>query len=338
MMSQRYHKHSNDFASTEDEVLFLDTALFTIKDIPGKGKGLIASQTITPGTCILSESPLFTTENISSIETTESDLAREVQALAKESQLAFFSLHNNYPGEGSPISNIVRSNAYPLGPTSGIGAIFLTIARINHSCRPNAQQAWNSVSKKETVYAVRPIKIGEEITLSYHNGGSSSQRRTDLKELFRFECACDACSLSAEELAASDARLEKAEELDRLIGNSKRVHMTPELALADCKTLLNIYQEEGIADTRLPRLYYDAFQICVLHSDQARAKTFANRYRALKVLAEGPDSVDAFEIMPFARKPATHDSFGATKKWAASLKQIPKDTDPESFEHWLWRE
>ncbi|RDW82478.1 putative set-containing protein 5 protein [Coleophoma cylindrospora] len=338
MASQRYHQHNNDSPSTNIEILHLDTGLFTIQDIPGKGKGLIASQTIAPGTCILSESPLFTTENIRSIETTERDLAKEVQALPKDLNLAFFALHNNYPSEGSPISNIVRSNAYPLGPTSGIGAIFLAIARINHSCRPNAQQAWNPATKKETVYALRSIQIGEEITLSYHNGGTSSQRRADLKEHFRFDCTCDACSLPAEELAASDARLRKAAELDEQIGDSKRVHLTPELALADCKTLLGIYQEEGIADTRLPRLYYDAFQICVLHSDQARAKTFANRYRALKVLAEGPDSLDAREIMPFARKPATHESFGATKKWAASLKQIPKDTDPESFERWLWRE
>ncbi|KAL3418128.1 set domain-containing protein 5 [Phlyctema vagabunda] len=340
MASQRQNTpgHRDPKSDTSHEILHLDTGLFSIQEIRGKGKGVVASQTIAPGTCIVSEAPLFTTENITSIETTERDLSKELKGLSKEAQRAFLSLHNNYPGEGQPISNIVRSNAYPLGPSSGVGAIFLTIARINHSCRPNAQQAWNPLMEKETVYAVRPIQIGEEITLSYHNGGTSSQRQDHLKEHFRFECTCDACSLPAEERKLSDARLTKVQEYDDQIGDSRRVHLKPEDALADCRKLLTIYEEEGISDTRLPRLYYDAFQICVLHSDQARAKTFANRYRSLKVLAEGADSVDALEIMPFARKPSSHDSFGATKKWAQSLKQIPKDLDAENFEKWLWRE
>jgi hypothetical protein len=78
-------------------------------------------------TLILSDAPLLTTACITSAASTEADVAR-----------AFLGLHNNFPGEGSPLSNIVRSNGYPLGP-SGVGAVFANVSRLNHSCRPNAK-------------------------------------------------------------------------------------------------------------------------------------------------------------------------------------------------------
>jgi hypothetical protein len=161
--------------------------LFTIEAIPGKGKGVLATWTITPGTLILSEAPLITTDVITSMETTEKDLARALKALPKDSQRAFLSLHNNYLGK-NPLSNIIRSNGYPLGPSSDVGGVFATISRINHSCRPNAAHSWNPLLKEQTVYAVREIKEGDEITLSYHNGGPSTVRKQILKEAFNFDC------------------------------------------------------------------------------------------------------------------------------------------------------
>ncbi|TAQ88357.1 hypothetical protein B7494_g3300 [Chlorociboria aeruginascens] len=313
----------------------LESELYTIEPVAGKGKGMIAQKTIQPGTLMLSESPLFTTEDILSIETTEKDLARTLRALPKASQRAFLSLHNNFPGK-EPISNIVRSNAYPLGPSSGVGAIFLTIARINHSCRPNAQHSWNPTLKKESVYAVRPIAPGDEITLSYHNGGPSSTRQKELQEFFGFKCTCDLCSLSPDLLKASDARLIRAQNLDAAIGDPERARMLPEKVLADCKSLLLIFKAEGVVDTRLPRLYYDAFQICAMHSDRLRAKVFAERYVELKVLSEGEQSEDAREMRVFAQEPEKHDSFGVTEKWKG--EHGPEGLEEDTLEKWLWRE
>src|SRR5450756_915744 len=41
-----------------------ETTLWEIAPIPGKGLGLIATQDITPGTLLLSEEPLLTTEGV----------------------------------------------------------------------------------------------------------------------------------------------------------------------------------------------------------------------------------------------------------------------------------
>jgi hypothetical protein len=310
--------------------------LFSLVSIPGKGKGLIATQRITAGTCLISESPLFTTSEIKT-PNVELELMRIIKALPKEKQRAFLSLHNNNPGK-EPFSNIVRSNGYPLGPSSEAGGIFLNIARINHGCLANTQQAFNGKIEKETAYAIRDIEEGEEITIAYTIGGPSSVRKAKLREFFGFDCACTLCSLPERDLVQSDKRYITAASLDEKIGDSKRVKRIPEKVLAECKEILTLYEEEGIKDSRLSRLYYDAFQICILHSDEARASVLAEKYLNVKIVCEGEDCSDVEEMRKFARAPKSHGSYGSSMRWKQDIEKIPSDLDEEGMKKWLWRE
>lgn len=324
---------SNQPSDTED---IIRSDLFTLQTLPGKGKGLVASQTILPGTCLISENPLFTTAEIKTGDV-EKELVRIVRGLPKDSQRAFLSLHNNNPGR-EPFSNIIRSNGYPLGPSSDVGGIFPNIARINHSCLANTQQAWNAARGQETAYAVRRIEQGGEITIGYAIGGPSTERKAKMKEYFGFDCQCELCSLPAEKLKASDDRYNKAAKLDEQIGNSKRVKMLPEKVLCECHELLKFYKNEGIADTRLPRLYYDAFQICIMHGDQARARVFASRCADARKICEGEDSADVVEMLAYAKNPSTHDGFGGSMKWKQTVDAVPRGVSDDGMERWLWRE
>lgn len=312
--------------------------LWEVTDIPGKGKGVVALTDIEPGTLVISEKPLITTDVITSYETVDKDIARYLKTQPKANQRAFLSLHNNFPGEGSPLSNIVRSNGYPLGPGSEVGGVFRDLSRVNHSCRPNCVHSWNAKLEKETVYAVRKIKEGEELTTSYHAGGPSSTRKEILKEAFRFDCTCELCSLPENKLKASDARLIRAQNLDSSIGDSKNVRFSPGRVLKNCKSLMGLYEQEGIKDDRLSRLYFDIFQICNMHGDKARASVWAERYCAEKVLSAGEESTDRLEMLPFVKRPEKHDSFGSTKNWASEVKSVPRELESEEFEKWLWRE
>lgn len=331
---------------TESKVDFLEltmasstnsSTLYALKDIPGKGKGLVASQALVPGALIIDEPPLFTTESLENPATIEKDLGAIVKSLPKKDQISFLSLHNNYPGK-NPFSNIIRSNGYPLGPSSDIGGIFLETARINHSCRPNAQHAWNDKLKRMLVHAVRNVQEGEEITLSYVAGGPSDARKEHIETYFGFDCGCEACSLPSHEQGVSDERLRKAQQLDEAIGDPKRVRHTPEKALNDCHALRKIYQEERIFDLRLPRLYYDAFQICAMHSDQARASGFARAARDTRIICEGRDSIEAAELEKLASNPEKFENFGVTTKWKSNVNDCPDDLDPYSFDKWLWKD
>ena len=89
-------------------------------------------------------------------------------------------------------------------------AVFATIARFNHSCIPSCYAAWNPNLGRQTVHALRAISAGEELTIAYLGGtawdGRRSRRREELWRKYRFWCTCEACSLSGESFACSEAR------------------------------------------------------------------------------------------------------------------------------------
>ncbi|KAK5678152.1 hypothetical protein LTS10_009322 [Elasticomyces elasticus] len=287
---------------------------YSLADVPGKGKGLLATTTLSPGTLLISEPPLFTTESLTNPSTIEKDLGKLVRSHPKDSQRAFLSLHNNNAGP-EPFTNIIRSNGYPPGPSSDIGGIFPAVARINHSCLPNAQHVYNPKIGRMQVHVLLPIASGDEITLSYTTGGPSDVMQRMLKDYFGFSCTCELCSLPSPKLAESDKRLRRARELDDCIGDPKRVRLNPLAALRDCHALYQIYQEERIRDLRLPRLFHDAFQICAMHSDFPRAKGFAQRSCEARILCEGEDHPNVEGERALVKRPEGFGNWGVTGMW-----------------------
>jgi hypothetical protein len=322
-----------------DPISELNLQLFSIQPVPGKGKGLVATLNIGKGKRILSEKPLFTTLSLSPMSLMESTIAAKLKALSKTEQRQFLSLHNNFPSK-HPFSGIVRTNALPCGPDSEIGGVYPTICLINHSCLPNAHNSWNSDAKCETIHAIRFIKAGEEITISYDKGGTSDSRRTHLKAAFGFDCNCSLCTLPPADLQASDARRRQIQLLDEAIGDPDRVMKRPEESLADCHSLLQVLEEEykGSAGALIARLYYDAFQISISHGDQARASAFAERGYRSRVMCEGEDSPETWQIKRLIENPARHRNFGASNRWKTAKGLVPKGLDADGFEKWLWRQ
>ena len=315
-----------------------DLQLFTVQMVQGKGKGLVACSNIAKGTRILLEKPLFTTQNLPLISLMESSITKKLQSLSKTQQRQFFSLHNNFPGKHL-FSGIVKTNALPCGPNSVIGGIYPTICLINHSCLPNAHNNWNDDTKSETIHAIRDIKVGDEITISYDKGGPFDSRCTHLKEAFGFDCACSLCSLQAPELQISDARRLRIQHLDDAIGHSDRVMNRPDDCLADCHSLLQIIEEEykDTTNALIARLYYDAFQISITHGDQARASVFAEKGYKSRIICEGEDSLQTLKMKDLMKNPAGHRNFGTSTRWKTVKGLVPKGLDTDSFEKWLWR-
>jgi hypothetical protein len=167
-----------------------------------------------------------------------------------------------------------------------MGGMFPIISRINHDCRPNTQHTWNSSIKQETIHAIRDIKAGEEITISYNLGGPRQLRRERMKEEFKFDCACSLCAPPVEGLQESDDREIRMQLLDDAIGDADRLMASLGRALADCLELLQLYKSEAITDARVARVCYDAFQVCVTHGDQARASIFARMAYETRVYLE----------------------------------------------------
>lgn len=309
-----------------------------MKDVPGKGRGLIARSDISKGTQILCEKPLLLAGPMPP-DVLNLKLAADLKKLPKESQRRFLSLHNSRPGE-LPFYSIFKTNALPCGPDSSTGGVYPTICFINHDCLPNAHNNWNSEAEHETIYATRAIAAGEEITIPYDKGGPSAERRVHLLKSFGFNCKCRTCSLPPVELQASDKRRLMIQNLDEAIGDPFRMQNRPKESLSDCHSLLQILEDEydGRPGILAARMYYDAFQVTISHGDQARASVFADRAYKLRVLGEGEDSPETRRMHNLARKPSEHRAFGlCSRRWKTTKEMVPKGLDKAEFEKWLFR-
>ena len=109
-----------------------------VRDVPGKGLGVIAKRAIPAGYRIIVE-PVFTDPSgHPAIE----DLMPEKGTLSEKFELNAFASE-----AGSVVS--------------------LRICRVNHNCDANAAIFYCCASKVKILYAQREIRIGEEICISY---------------------------------------------------------------------------------------------------------------------------------------------------------------------------
>jgi hypothetical protein len=162
-------------------------AFYDIQSLPHEGKSLVATSDIPQRTRILLEKPLFTVPAQPEAFMNFYIFAK-VKRLTKDEQRQFLSLHNSY--RDKPIfRGIIETNALPCGPGSSTGAVYPNICLINHACDPNSYTSWNSDTSSQTVHALRNIKVGEEITISYYLPNKTfHERQAYLKEHFKFDC------------------------------------------------------------------------------------------------------------------------------------------------------
>lgn len=315
--------------------------LYTIKPITGKGLGFVATSKISKGTRLLLEVPLFktpgSTEDISSAEII---VLREVKSLTKDQQRAFFALQNGQGRKCTPVLGIVITNMLPLG-VSDSGGLFLEASRINHSCQPNAQHAWNDDLGHLTVHALRDIEADREITISYISGVSPgyAERQRHLMDAFSFACACELCSLPLLARTSSDYRLDQIRSINEDEGAATDLDQVlehPAKSFSQVHRLFELLEEEGICDIRVARACFNALQIAAVVGDKARAKVFAERaYAARKVLA-GDDNPTTIEFKHLAKQPVDYHLYGKRMKCYDDSWEAPRGICGEELENWLW--
>jgi len=73
-------------------------------------------------------------------------------------------------------------------------ALFIFVARCNHSCAPHVKLLFPGNSARLTAVALTPLSVGEELCISYIRQDENVQtRRKQLLEWYGFVCSCPRC-------------------------------------------------------------------------------------------------------------------------------------------------
>jgi hypothetical protein len=299
-----------------------------MRQIPGKGMGLVATAPILRGELLLANTPSLMIDYRAFSELSKPNYTA-LQAAAvshlpttHQSTILALSAHIEDTSHLTPaqlIDAIAATNSFDIEPHpddeldqhNSFFVLFPDIARMNHDCRPNTDFAFDYGTLSQFIHATRDISPGEELTLSYINPlMTHSQRTTKLKRNWGFNCSCPLCELSNSNSARgaeSDSRintiLKMRDELrDWTEGRSSRA--CPEMA----ELLVSLYEME-----RLWGLMHEAYALAALEWNAAGEPWTAVKFARLAVewgiphLGEGDG--DIRELRKLAEDPWGHWSW-----------------------------
>ncbi|EME88062.1 uncharacterized protein MYCFIDRAFT_192326 [Pseudocercospora fijiensis CIRAD86] len=185
----------------------------------GRGLGLFAPRTIPAFTQILRD-PIAClmkpTDDLPELYERFSELPELQQTqytslsyrddLEKDAVLTQKLLQRGYTSNDAKkriqVGHIMHNNAFTVdvGGPHGAGhrALFLSVARINHSCTPNAHVSFYPPSPSTSVgrmvvHTLRELHAGEEVLISYFSILMSKPDRQTKARKWGFDCACSAC-------------------------------------------------------------------------------------------------------------------------------------------------
>lgn len=207
---------------------------------------------------------------------------------------------------GHRVSDIMLTNAFQMD-VGGEGeeghhlGNFPDVSRFNHDCRPNVAFRVDEKLTHRT-HAVRDIAAGEELTLSYMNPFETHKiRQQHILGSWGFECTCQHCSMSEEEIDQSDARLYEIDELEAELGD-----FTSSKASIDMvERLLELYEKERM-DVKAHGAYVLAALNYNLFGDAEKAKRFADLAVETGIVEYGESAQDVEAMRTLALDPKGH--------------------------------
>ena len=286
-----------------------DYEIFSCQDEVGFGKGQMGFRALkhfSAGDEILRESPTMrvrtahpATSREEANEKFESAVAKAFGALSPRTQAAVMDLSQQKEGDKTP-QGIFQTNCYQLGDEVDFGGLFLTVARMNHSCRPNGAHHWRPDLHMMVVHASRDIEVGEEIMTSYgpSDWRDTEARRSYLRSRYTFDCRCDMCC-EGNEMGGDDRMVELGDFYDK-ISPYMATGQDQEEAIQIVDHCLQLLTDQGLGNATGPdvkSLLHYGYQISLagLH-DNDRAHSYLKRELLAVNSTEGRGSYKSLDI------------------------------------------
>lgn len=186
--------------------------------IKGRGLGIVATRPLEEGELILQERALF---KLWQSQPSASDIKAQLSRLSKVDKDTFYDLANS-ESEDVPIEQgIWATNVFQIDNT--YKGIFPIASRINSSCRPNIAYSEDLRAGALQFRTIRPVKRGEELCHAYEPElHVRSERQRRYKSNWDFDCACELCTASQEDVDESDDRICRMNKLEQRIKRENR--------------------------------------------------------------------------------------------------------------------
>jgi len=185
------------------------------------GFGLFSRQVFKMGDVIFTEKPVLTVPDYNNAGMFEQISQAEFSCKPKYVKQVIMDLEDSHCVGGAPktLAGIIRTNCIPQGENRDkpqFASLYPVICRANHACDYNAIWMWREDLGREILVCMRPIMIGDEITVVYYPDPSHPRavRQNAMKKLFGFECKCNLCRYASDE---SDKVRQEIKELVDLI-------------------------------------------------------------------------------------------------------------------------
>ncbi|CAG8961217.1 hypothetical protein HYFRA_00013273 [Hymenoscyphus fraxineus] len=334
------------------------------------GDGLVANRMIPAGTRIILEEPALICKTrillLPQNQAIEDRLKVEFNEFDAATKERVNALTNNFPSKdignfGEKVyidthySGIFKSNAIPLSPdpsnehSDSVGLFPVFLCKVNHSCRPNSMQSFNSKMNVATLHAIEDINAGDQITISYVP--ECKYDRKYLWKYYRINCYCSWCRILDREDEQQLELFHESNENHEIIQRKLRIHtkLASKAHELDKETLgaafkigrgllIMITRIEDVSDYRLGQFYYNMFLLAIADKDSSKGaiEFFAalawDAYRT----CEGTDASKIPEIMKFMQKNVLQIPRGAPPMtpldWHEQINQTLVDL-VQQYEH-----
>jgi hypothetical protein len=276
-----------------------------------RGMGIRALRAFSPGDEIMREAAVLRVPSqmaASSREEADAMHVRSVQAafdaLPATKQQAVMSLSScgqwlQADGGVRTPHGIYQTNSFLLRGQGDAqdGALFLAIARINHSCRPNVNHIWRWDLQKTLVFASRDIAIGDELLTTYGPSEclDTKGRREYLEESFSFKCRCEMC-LEGNTIGGDDV-MNQLHELHASIPDlvQKGKH---QVAIDNIESCVVLLQKQGIGGGVFTKpLFKYGYQVALMGlKDRRLARQYLVKELNAVIQSEGVGCPDAVRL------------------------------------------
>lgn len=297
---------------------------FVVIDMPGKGKGMIATRNIKQGEMVLREKPLFTVP----MQITEEPGPLLLNALAElepfERDIFYNLTYVNMPDDVAPgTTEYDEQLALAIFQTNSISAghkavgLFPQTARMNHGCSHafNSIYSWRENEGVSVVHTLKAIKKGEELLTTYTNTKHPRDvRRNYLAKNYGFQCECASCSLPQEKSVESDLRLVKMTDLYKHFATWGNDTISGEECVKTAREIWKVGEEEGYWSER-GRLASDACWVAAAHSDKQAAREWADLAAKWYRYELGADSEIVHAMEDISADPTSH------RAWAKKAEE-----------------